>query len=44
MTVHVCEYCGKFFNSSVLDECPFCGAKSSVRHESVKTLLIQKEA
>jgi len=42
MTVYVCEYCGNWFNSSALDKCPFCGAK--VRHESVKTSLIKKEA
>jgi len=24
MTVYVCRSCGKFFNSDVLGECPFC--------------------
>ncbi|MEM3629088.1 MAG: hypothetical protein QXE06_06930 [Candidatus Bathyarchaeia archaeon] len=29
MTIYVCRSCGKFFNSDVLGECPFC-------HEPVK--------
>lgn len=27
MTIHVCDGCGKFFNSDELDKCPFCGKK-----------------
>lgn len=28
MTIYVCPKCGKFYNSDVLEKCPFCGEET----------------